>query len=55
LGSARLLLVFSGMTTLALNAAEPVSRGEYGRAAFDAVGPLALRCASWLDWWPVSA
>jgi hypothetical protein len=35
---ARLLLIFSGIATLALNAAEPVLRGDYGRAAFDAVG-----------------
>jgi hypothetical protein len=42
LRSARVLLVFSGLATLALNAAEPVLRGEYGRAAFDAVGPLLL-------------
>ncbi|GAB3657264.1 hypothetical protein GCM10027589_17250 [Actinocorallia lasiicapitis] len=42
LRQARALLVFSGLTTLALNTAEPTLRGEYGRAAFDAVGPLLL-------------
>ncbi|WP_344856185.1 DUF2637 domain-containing protein [Planomonospora alba] len=39
---ARALLVFSGLTTLALNVAEPVMAGEYGRALFDSVGPLLL-------------
>ncbi|KAB2347972.1 DUF2637 domain-containing protein [Actinomadura rudentiformis] len=39
---ARLLLVFSGLATLALNAAEPILRRDYARAAFDAVGPLLL-------------
>ena len=42
LRSVRVLLVFSGLATLAVNAAEPVLRGDYGRAAFDAVGPLLL-------------
>src|SRR5258707_3157600 len=40
--SARVLLGFSGVATLTLNAAEPIVVGAYGRAAFDAVGPLLL-------------
>lgn len=39
---ARRLLVFSSVMTLALNVAEPLTAGHYGRAAFDAVGPLLL-------------
>jgi hypothetical protein len=39
---ARCLLVFSGLATLALNVAEPIAQGAYGRATFDAVGPLLL-------------
>jgi hypothetical protein len=42
LRSARVLLAFSGVATLTLNAAEPIVVGAYGRAAFDAVGPLLL-------------
>ncbi|GAB3428674.1 hypothetical protein [Flindersiella endophytica] len=38
----RLLLVFCGVVTLALNTAEPILVGAYGRAAFDAVAPLLL-------------
>jgi hypothetical protein len=38
----RLLLVFCGLVTLALNTAHPVLAGEYGRACFDAVAPLLL-------------
>jgi hypothetical protein len=38
----RLLLVFCGLVTLALNTAHPVLSGEYGRACFDAVAPLLL-------------
>jgi hypothetical protein len=38
--AARFLLIFSGAATLALNVAEPITQGAYGRAAFDAVGPL---------------
>ncbi len=30
------------MVTLALNIAEPLIEGDFGRAAFDAVGPLLL-------------
>lgn len=30
------------MVTLALNVADPIVAGEYGNAAFDAVGPLLL-------------
>jgi hypothetical protein len=39
---ARRLLVFSSGITLALNVAEPLIAGDYGKAAFDAVGPLLL-------------
>ncbi|KJE21173.1 hypothetical protein FF36_04513 [Frankia torreyi] len=39
---ARRLLVFSSVVTLALNVAEPVIAGDYGKAAFDAVGPALL-------------
>ncbi len=42
LRSARRLLVFSSTVTLALNVAEPLISGHYGKAAFDAVGPLLL-------------
>lgn len=42
LRSARLLLFFSGLATLSLNAADAFLRGSYDRAAFDAVGPLLL-------------
>ncbi|MCA1604472.1 MAG: hypothetical protein LC775_03100, partial [Acidobacteria bacterium] len=38
----RLLLVFCGLVTLALNTAHPLLAGEYGRACFDAVAPLLL-------------
>ncbi|THJ25658.1 hypothetical protein E7Y31_23285, partial [Candidatus Frankia alpina] len=34
--------IFSSMVTLSLNVAEPLIAGHYGRAAFDAVGPLLL-------------
>jgi hypothetical protein len=40
--STRRLLIFASMVTLALNIAEPLIAGEYGKAAFDAVGPLLL-------------
>ncbi|MFD7131119.1 DUF2637 domain-containing protein [Streptomyces sp. NPDC059894] len=36
------LMHFSGLLTLALNVAEPVAAGHYGRAAVDAVAPLLL-------------
>ncbi|WP_410643371.1 hypothetical protein [Amycolatopsis sp. lyj-346] len=39
---ARRLLIFASIVTLALNVAEPLVAGEYGKAAFDAVGPLLL-------------
>jgi hypothetical protein len=39
---ARCLLVFTGVATLTLNVAQPISQDAYGRAAFDAVGPLLL-------------
>ncbi|MBL7500969.1 hypothetical protein I6A84_02325 [Frankia sp. CNm7] len=40
--SARKLLIFASMVTLALNIAEPLIAGRYGKATFDAVGPLLL-------------
>jgi hypothetical protein len=39
---ARRLLIFASVVTLALNVADPVVTGEYGKATFDAVGPLLL-------------
>lgn len=42
LRSARLLLIFASLATLALNIADPIVTGAYGKAAFDAVGPLLL-------------
>lgn len=39
---ARRLLIFANAVTLALNVADPLVAGEYGKAAFDAVGPLLL-------------
>jgi hypothetical protein len=40
---ARWLLIFASVVTLALNVADPLVAGQYGKAAFDAVGPLLLR------------
>jgi hypothetical protein len=39
---ARRLLLFASAVTLALNVADPIVASEYGKAAFDAVGPLLL-------------
>lgn len=39
---ARRLLLFASLVTLALNVADPLLAGEWGKAAFDAVGPLLL-------------
>jgi hypothetical protein len=39
---ARRLLIFASAVTLALNVAGPLVAGKYGKAAFDAVGPLLL-------------
>lgn len=39
---ARRLLMFASTVTLALNVADPIVASEYGKAAFDAVGPLLL-------------
>lgn len=39
---ARRLLIFASVVTLALNVADPLVEGEFGKAAFDAVGPLLL-------------
>ncbi len=39
---ARRLMIFASVVTLALNVADPVAAGEFGKAAFDAVGPLLL-------------
>lgn len=43
----RRLLMFCSSVTLALNIADPVIAGEYGKAAFDSVGPLLL--IGWSD------
>ena len=40
--AARRLLIFASTVTLALNITEPRTTGHYGKAAFDAVGPLLL-------------
>lgn len=40
--SARLLLLFCGLTTLVINVGSAVVEQQYGRAAFDAVAPLLL-------------
>ncbi|WKU45936.1 DUF2637 domain-containing protein [Streptomyces sp. VNUA116] len=42
LKSATRLMHLSGLLTLALNIAEPIAAGHYGRAAVDAVAPLLL-------------
>jgi hypothetical protein len=39
---ARRLLIFASAVTLALNVADRLVAGQYGKAAFDAVGPLLL-------------
>lgn len=39
---AQRLLSFASVVTLALNVAEPICAGQFGKAAFDAVGPLSL-------------
>jgi hypothetical protein len=39
---ARRLLTFASVVTLALNTADPLIAGQFGKAAFDAVGPLLL-------------
>lgn len=39
---ARRLLIFASAVTLALTVADPLVTGQYGKAAFDAVGPLLL-------------
>jgi hypothetical protein len=39
---ARRLLIFASVVTLALNVTDPLVAGEYGKATFDAVGPLLL-------------
>ncbi|UIJ59137.1 hypothetical protein LWP59_34620 [Amycolatopsis acidiphila] len=39
---ARRLLIFASAVTLALNVADPLVAGEYGKAAFDAVGAVLL-------------
>jgi len=44
---ARRLLIFASVVTLALNVAESLVAGDFGRAAFDAVGPLLL--IGWSD------
>lgn len=47
LRSVRRLLMFTSVVTLALNTADPLLAGEWGKAAFDAVGPLLL--IGWAD------
>jgi hypothetical protein len=42
LRGARRLLIFASLVTLALNVADPLIREQFGKAAFDAVGPLLL-------------
>jgi hypothetical protein len=42
LRQARRLLLFASLVTLALNVADPLLAGEWGKAAFDSVGPLLL-------------
>lgn len=42
LRGARRLLIFASFVTLALNVADPLVREQFGKAAFDAVGPLLL-------------
>lgn len=42
LRSAQRLLLFASTVTLALDVAEPLCAGQFGKAAFDAVGPLLL-------------
>lgn len=44
---ARRLLIFANVVTLALNVADPLVAGDYGKATFDAVGPLLL--IGWAD------
>lgn len=44
---ARRLLIFASLVTLALNVADPLVAGDFGKAAFDAVGPLLL--IGWSD------
>ncbi|HJQ46997.1 MAG TPA: hypothetical protein VJ870_11850 [Amycolatopsis sp.] len=39
---ARRLLIFASVVTVALNVADPLVAGQYGKAAFDTVGPLLL-------------
>jgi hypothetical protein len=39
---ARQLLIFASVVTLALNVADPIVASQFGKAAFDAVGPLLL-------------
>jgi hypothetical protein len=39
---ARRLLLAASVVTLALTVADPVCAGQWGKAAFDAVGPLLL-------------
>ncbi len=39
---ARRLLIFASLATLALNVADPLTAGDVGKAAFDAVGSLVL-------------
>jgi hypothetical protein len=47
LSKPRRLLNLCGLLTLALNTAEAVTRGQYGTAAVEAIGPILLIC--WAD------
>ncbi|MQA87718.1 MAG: DUF2637 domain-containing protein [Streptosporangiales bacterium] len=51
LRSARLLLAFCALATLALNIAEPLARRAYGQAAFEIVAPILL--LGWSEVGPV--
>lgn len=42
LRAAQRLLLFASLVTLALNVGEPALEGRFGKAAFDAVGPVLL-------------
>ncbi len=47
LSKPRRLLILCGLLTLALNTADAITRGRYGTAAVDAIGPVLLIC--WAD------
>lgn len=47
LSKPRRLLILCGLLTLALNTADAITRGRYGTAGVDAIGPVLLIC--WSD------